>query len=147
MSTHAMLTLEEAIHHSRRSFWMLLLIFIVFTASALLISIGGTVSTTGSSLLRMSPIFMAILLGLTGGGLASSKARRAAFKALAADELRMQSLSSAYRVAFFAALIAQPVLALLAATVTLVHPIGFMAAGTIGLATISFLSSFLWLDR
>lgn len=147
MSHQAKLNLDEVIHQSRQTFWMLLVVFVVFTALALFVSIAGTATAWGINMFRLVPIFIAVCAGVAGGGLIKTRERESAFKVLAADELRMQSLGSAYRVAFFAALIAQPVLAALASVLPVAHPIGFMAAGTIGLTMVCFLSTFLWLDR
>ncbi|MES2901820.1 MAG: hypothetical protein V4723_18990 [Pseudomonadota bacterium] len=147
MSDQALRNLDEVVAHSRRSFWMLLIMFLIFTTSALLLSISGTASTFGAAMLRLTPVFIAVFMGVAGSGMVGSKENKAAFKAIAADELRMQSLNGAYRVGFFAALIAQPVLAVLATSMGVVHPLGFMVAGTIGLSMLCFLGTFLWLDR
>jgi hypothetical protein len=131
--------------YSRRSLWTLLFLLI---AAGLGVALSTFVPAVGS-LSIMFPlvvVFVAAALRASAKG-ADVNPSSPGMKAILNDELRQASMHRAFRNAFLAVLIVQPLLAFLPELVAIYRPAPVMAIATIWIGMVAMVGSLLYYDR
>jgi bacteriorhodopsin len=143
--------LEHLLQVSRRSLWLALgFIALLGAVGLVLLALPDTkAGRIAASLMSMLPLMMVLALaGLRmkakGVNMASSNPE---LRAIRNDELRQASLHKAYRNAFFALLLAQPLLVVLLTVIPGAYPIPMMAGAGSAIGAVVFLASLLYYDR
>ena len=141
---------ERILQHSRRGLWVVLAMLILLGSWLVLMSVNPE-GELARAITKLLPTFLPIAIVLTvvwsraslGGKPFNPKEPEA--RAVMEDELRVASLNRAFRAAFAAVLIAQPLLAWLLWQ----RPFGLilMGAFTAVLAVASLIAAFLVFDR
>jgi hypothetical protein len=131
--------------YSRRSLWTLLFLLIAIGAGAAL-SLAYPAVSRLSMLIPLMFVIAAAALRSSAKG-ADVNPSSPGMKAILNDELRQASMHRAFRNAFLAVLIAQPLLAFLPELVAIDRPAPLMAVVTIWIGMIVMVASVLYHDR
>ncbi|MDL2353937.1 MAG: hypothetical protein QFF03_01635 [Pseudomonadota bacterium] len=139
------------VRYSHRSLWVTLVLIVMLGAgaTAALGFPGSAAAGFAQALSMLLPIVIVIALAALRS---SAKGARTdpggpAMQAVLNDELRQDSLKRSYRNAFFAMLVAQPLLALAPTWIALANPLSVMACLTIMSGMAAMLASLLYFDR
>ncbi len=138
------------VQFSRRGLWGALALLLVLAGYAVAINFfpDSEAATLANRLASMLPIAIIIALAALRSSLkGAGDPGGTAMKAMLNDELRLHSLNRAYRNGLAAVMLAQPVLALLLAWVSLPYPLVLMASATALLGAGAVLCSMLAYDR
>lgn len=151
MNTSIMNQSDQLVRYSRRSLWTALaLILLIGAAATAQIGFPGSEAAVATHSLSM---LLPIIIVLAAAALRSAaKGARTdpsgpAMKAILNDELRQDGLKRAFRNAFLAVMIAQPLLALAPTWIAVAHPTSMMACLTILTGMAVMLASLLYYDR
>lgn len=131
--------------YSRRGLWTLLALLIMFAAGAAL-SLAYPAVRGLSMVIPVAIAFAAAALRSSAKG-ADVNPSSPGMKAIINDELRQAAMHRAFRNAFFAVLMLQPLLAYVPQWVAVDYPTQMMAVATIWLGMIVMVASVLYYDR
>jgi hypothetical protein len=151
MNTAHMNEADQLVRYSRRGMWTALaLILLIGAAATAQIGFPGSeaagVTHSLSMLLPIIIVLAAVSLRSAAKG-ARTDPSGPAMKAILNDELRQHSLKLAFRNAFLAVMIAQPLLALAPTWIAAARPTSMMACLTILTGMAVMLASLLYYDR
>lgn len=142
---------DQLVRYSRQGLWIALVLIVLLGAGGA--AMIGFPESGAAHLARSIWMLLPIVIVLALAALKSvargarTDPRGAPMKAMLNDELRQHSLKRAYRNAFFAMMIVQPLLAFAPAWMALVHPTAVMACLTITAGMAVMFASLLYFDR
>lgn len=138
---------EQLVQLSRRQLWLALVFIFVFGTIAIV-----QLAFPGQHMHKLwsnSPVVIIVALASLSRAIrrVKEKATASGMRVVLDDELRQASLQRAYRNAFFAMLVLQPLMALAVTTFALANSVAVMAAASALGGAVAMLGSFLYYDR
>jgi len=131
---------DALIRLSRRSLWTAFILIALIGALGM-VQLLAPAWHTAHHLRLLLPVFLAI------GSVALRRVPNAGMQIVLDDELRQMALARAYRVALFAVLVLQPVLALGLTASGVANALALMAVATLLTGALAFIATVLYVDR